>query len=242
MPTDFISTVKSLANSYDCGQIVILADGGSSWRRSLHPGYKMTRRKRHENATEEEKRDSERFFEYYQQTLDNCEFPILRYQGVEADDIAAYIVENKYALDINEIWMISSDKDWDLLIEEDVSRFSTVTRKETTYDNWDHPVDIEQYIDLKTLMGDKGDDVPGVDGVGPKRAVGLLEEYGSVFDLIGNLPLPGNAKYIQALNESKDQMLLSYQLMDLRSFCEEAIGDKLEMLQDDLAKIYGRVI
>ena len=107
MPTDFISTVKSLANSYDCGQIVILADGGSSWRRSLHPGYKMSRRKRHENATEEEKRDSERFFEYYQQTLDNCEFPILRYQGVEADDIAAYIVENKYALDINEIWMIS---------------------------------------------------------------------------------------------------------------------------------------
>jgi DNA polymerase-1 len=91
-------------------------------------------------------------------------------------------------------------------------------------------------------MGDKGDDVPGVDGVGPKRAVGLLEEYGSVFDLIGNLPLPGTAKYIQALNESKDQMLLSYQLMDLRSFCEEAIGDKLEMLQDDLAKIYGRVI
>lgn len=242
MPTDMVSTVKSLAKSYDCGTVIMLADGGSYWRKNLHPGYKLTRKLKHQNQTEKEKQESEDFFAYYQQTLDTCGLPVLRYQGVEADDLAAYIVENKYALDINEIWLISSDKDWDLLIEEDVSRFSTVTRKEVTYDNWDYPVDMEKYIDLKTLVGDKGDDVPGVDGVGPIRAAKLLEEYGSVFDIIGNLPLSGKAKYIQSLNESKDQMLLSYQLMDLRSFCEDAIGDKLDILKDDLAKIYGKVI
>lgn len=242
MPTDMVATVKSLAKSYDCGTIIMLADGGSSWRKSLHPGYKLTRKLKHQNATEQEKQESEDFFAYYQQTLDNCGLPVLRYQGVEADDLAAYIVENKYALDINEIWLISSDKDWDLLIEEDVSRFSTVTRKEVTYDNWDHPVDMDKYIDLKTLVGDKGDDVPGVDGIGPTRAASLIEQYGSVFDIIANLPLPGTAKYIQELNNSKDKMLLSYQLMDLRSFCEDAIGDKLDELKNDLAEIYGKVI
>ena len=56
-----------------------------------------------------------------------------------------------------------------------VSRFSTVTRKETTVDNWDEHYDfpMEDYI-YKCLVGDKGDNVPGVQGVGPKRAVTQL--------------------------------------------------------------------
>lgn len=165
--------------------------------------------------------------------------PLIRYDGVEADDIAAFIVENKCGLDINTIWLISSDADWDLLIEEDVNRFSTVTRKEITVDTWEHPVDRDQYIDLKTLVGDKGDDVPGVEGVGPVRAAKLIAEYGGVFDLIAALPLPGKAAYIQNLNKSADSMMLSYELMDLRSFNEDAIGDKLPALKEQLNALFA---
>jgi 5'-3' exonuclease len=62
----------------------------------------------------------------------------------------------KYGLD--ECWMVSSDKDWDLLINDRVSRFSTVTRKETTVHNWDEHYDFEipDYITFKCLTGDKG--------------------------------------------------------------------------------------
>ena len=237
MPTDFISTVKSLANSYDCGQIVILADGGSSWRRSLHPGYKMSRRKRHENATEEEKRDSERFFEYYQQTLDNCEFPILRYQGVEADDIAAHLVKHKNKYDLEYIWLISSDRDWDLLIQENVGRFSYVTRKEVRLDNWKEHYDIdpEEYISLKCLTGDKGDNVPGIPGIGPKRAVQLIEQYGTAFDIYNVCPIESRYKYIQSLNENAEQLLVNYELMDLMTYCDDAIG------ADNISDIQGRM-
>lgn len=242
MPVSYPQTIKSLAKSYNCGQIILLGDGGSHWRKDLHPDYKTTRRKKHENDTEAEKQASEDFFAYYHQTMSECGLPYLKYHGVEADDLAAYIVENKCALDINDIWLISSDRDWDLLIEEDVSRFSTVTRKEITYDNWDYPVPMDKFIDFKTLVGDKGDDVPGVDGIGEKRAADLIEQYGSIFDLIGNLPLPGKAKYIDNLNNSEEKMYLSHQLMDLRSWCRDAIGDQLDKFNNDLAAIYGREI
>ena len=240
MPNGFVETVRSLAKSYDCGKIVIAADGpgGSKWRKELHPGYKSTRKLKHANETPEEKEEAARFFNAYEKTLAEMPFPLLRFPGVEADDIAAYIVENKYELDINSIWLITSDADWDLLIEEDVSRFSTVTRKEVTFDTWEHPCAIEDYVHLKTLMGDKGDDIPGVEGVGPVRAAKLIEEYGSVFDIIAALPLSGKAKYIQTLNAAKVQLLHSYQLIDLRSFHEDAIGEQLPALRQRLQEIY----
>ena len=58
---------------------------------------------------------------------------VLQYDGVEADDIAAYLSAN---LNASQIWLISSDRDWDLLISENVSRFAYTTRSETTYANW----------------------------------------------------------------------------------------------------------
>lgn len=240
MPSDFNDTVASLAKSYDCGRIIVLADAGSYWRKSLLPTYKQTRKKLAEAASEEDKKLSQIFFDYYEETLAGCKFPVIRLKGVEADDIAAYIVENKYEYDINSIWLISSDRDWDLLVEADVSRFSTVTRKEITVDTWPYEVGPEHYIDFKVLTGDKGDDIPGVDSIGPKRAQALIEEYGDVFNIMASMPIPGSAKYIQNLNKSKDIMLLGHQIMDLRSCCVEAIGEQLPALREQLAKIYER--
>jgi DNA polymerase-1 len=240
MPSDFNDTVASLAKSYDCGRIIVLADSGSYWRKSILPTYKETRKKIAENASEEEKKLSKIFFDYYEETLEKCKFPVIRLKGVEADDIAAYIVENKYEYDINSIWLISSDRDWDLLIEPDVSRFSTVTRKEITVDTWPYEVPMERYIDFKVLTGDKGDDIPGVAGVGPKRAQAIIEQYGDTFDIIANMPLPGTSKFIQNVNNSKDIMLLGHQIMDLRSCYADAIGEQMPILKEVLASIYER--
>jgi 5'-3' exonuclease len=105
-----------------------------------------------------------------------------------------------------------------------VSRFSYVTRKEHTLDTWDYPVTPEQYISYKVLTGDSGDNIPGIPGVGPKRAAALIEQYGSAMDIYDACPLPGKQKFIQAVNENRDQILINYELMDLVSFCKEAIG------------------
>lgn len=226
---DYIATVMSLAKSYDAGTIIVAADwGGSSYRKAIFPEYKANRKELVEKQSAEEKEAARKFFDEYERVLEAIDkhprIQLFRYQGVEADDIAAYLVTRLHDYGFDQAWLISSDRDWDLLVGPHVSRFSTVTRKEITLDTWDYPVTPEQYISYKVLTGDSGDNIPGIPGVGPKRAAALIEQYGSAMDIYDACPLPGKQKFIQAVNENRDQILINYELMDLISFCQEAIG------------------
>jgi 5'-3' exonuclease len=222
---DYVRTIESLAKSYNAGTIIICADGGSTWRKEIYPEYKANRKERYAEQTAAEAKEFEMFMAEFANslTLLKEKHPVFHFKGVEADDIAAFITHN---IEFDECWLISSDKDWDLLITDKVSRFSTVTRKETTVHNWDEHYDfeIEDYITFKCLTGDKGDNVPGVPGVGPKRAVQLMEQYGTVFDIYDACPLEGKYKYIQSLNENAEQLLMNVELMDLNTYSEDAIG------------------
>ena len=236
---DYIRTIESLAKSYNAGTIIVCADGGSTYRKDIYPEYKAKRKERFADQTEQEAKEFEMFMAEFQDTLTliKQKYPVFHFRGVEADDIAAYITLN---FDFDDCWLISSDKDWDLLINDKVSRFSTVTRKETTVFNWDEHYDfeIEDYITFKCLTGDKGDNVPGVPGVGPKRAVQLMEQYGTVFDIYDACPLEGRYKYIQAVNENAEQLLQNVELMDLVTYSEEAIGkENTEVIHRTLGKI-----
>tara|TARA_Y100000401_G_scaffold80888_1_gene66292 strand:+ start:919 stop:1788 length:870 start_codon:yes stop_codon:yes gene_type:complete len=226
---EYEKTVQSLARSYDCKKVIITADWGSSeYRKNISSDYKQNRKDKVAEQSEEEKIAFEEFFEEYEATLEllSENYPILRFRGVEADDIAAHLVKEKQEYSLEYIWLISSDRDWDLLIEEKVGRFSYVTRKEVTLDSWkDHyEVSPEEYISLKCLTGDKGDNVPGIPGIGPKRAVGLINQYGSAFNIYDATPIDSKYKYIQALNENAEQILINYELMDLLTYCDDAIG------------------
>ena len=236
---DYIRTIESLAKSYNAGTIIVCADGGSSYRKEIYPEYKANRKERFAEQTEQEAKEFEMFMAEFSDTLTliRKKYPVFHFKGVEADDIAAYITQK---INYDECWLISSDRDWDLLISDTVSRFSTVTRKETTVHNWDEHYDfeIEDYITFKCLTGDKGDNVPGVPGVGPKRAVQLMEQYGTVFDIYDACPLEGKYKYIQAVNENAEQLLTNVELMDLVTYSEEAIGEEnKKVIEDTLGKI-----
>lgn len=244
---DYLATVNSLRKSYKAEKVIIACDqGSSSYRKNIFPDYKSGRKEKFAEQTELERLEFERFFTDFNASLDliksDSTYPILKFQGVEADDIAAYIV-NKYARKFN-IWLISSDKDWDTLIEDNVSRFSYVTRKEITKDNWNehYDYDLDQHISIKCLCGDPGDSVPGVDGIGPKKAQKLVEEYGSCYDVIAALPISSKYKYIQSLNAfGKENLLRNYRLMDLVSYCEEAIGEENCKEIDKVLKEYLNV-
>ena len=174
---EYQRTVESLARSYDCKNIIITADlGSSSYRKDINPDYKQNRKEKFAEQTEAEKMEFEAFISEYEATLELLQedHTLLRFRGVEADDIAAHLVRHRKEYGLECIWLISSDRDWDLLIQENVGRFSYVTRKEVTLDNWKDHYDVtpEEFISLKCLTGDKGDNVPGIPGIGPKRAVG----------------------------------------------------------------------
>jgi len=231
---DYRRTVDSLKKSYKSSKLIIAGDiGSSSYRKNLYPEYKQNRKDKYAEQSEQEKQEFEMFFEEVQTILskyeDEQKYPVLRFKGVEADDIAAYIVSKRKKYALEQIWLISSDKDWDLLVQPGVSRFSYVTRKEITIDNWSDHYDFSQddYISIKCLTGDSGDNVPGVPGVGPKRATQLVQDYGSSYDIIAALPISSKYKYISAINDfGADRLLLNYKLMDLISFCDEAIGEE----------------
>ena len=238
---DYVAVVKSLANSYNCGRVIITADwGSSSYRREILPDYKQNRKDKYAEQTEEEKQAFIDFFEEYEETLELLaeEYEVFRYKGVEADDLAAHLVKKKKQYGLEEIWLISSDRDWDLLIQEGVNRFSYVTRKEVTIDNWKEHYNVspEEYISFKCLTGDKGDNVPGINGIGPKRAEQLIRDYGDAMTIYDNIPLDGKYKYIQELNSNGEVLLKNYELMDLITYCDEAIG------ADNLSEIQERMV
>ena len=238
---DYQRTVESLAKSYDCKKLIIAADWGSStYRKGINPEYKQNRKEKFAEQTEEERIAFEEFFEEFEASLEVLEeagYTVLRYKGVEADDIAAHLVKDRDKYGLEYIWLISSDRDWDLLIQENVGRFSYVTRKEVTLETWGDHYDCspEQYISLKCLTGDKGDNVPGIPGIGPKRAVQLIDQYGDAMNIYDATPINSRYKFIQALNENAEQILQNYELMDLMTYCDDAIG------ADNISDIQGRM-
>ena len=114
---DYIRTIESLAKSYKAGTIIVCADGGSSYRKEIFPEYKANRKERFADQTEQEAKEFEMFMAEFQDTLTLIKekHPVFHFRGVEADDIAAYITQS---IDYDECWLISSDKDWDLLISD----------------------------------------------------------------------------------------------------------------------------
>tara|TARA_R110000851_G_scaffold226461_5_gene379147 strand:- start:992 stop:1843 length:852 start_codon:yes stop_codon:yes gene_type:complete len=218
---EYVRTIESLAKSYGAGQIVVLGDGGSDYRKAIDPEYKANRKERYADQTEEDRREFMNFLGEFQKCIDLCKekgYLTIKYNGVEADDIAAVIALNREECNIQDIWLVSSDKDWDLLITENISRFSTVTRKETTLENWDEHYDFhpDMYLTFKCLCGDKGDNVPGVNGIGPKRASSLIAEHGDVFDIMTQLPISSKYKFMQNLNEfGAENLAKNIELMDL---------------------------
>ncbi|OUU67192.1 MAG: hypothetical protein CBC24_01700 [Candidatus Pelagibacter sp. TMED64] len=239
---DYVRTVESLAKSYNCGNMIILADGGSTYRKNIYPEYKGNRKDKYDTQTETEKKEFEQFLGEFANAFKKLKskgYMVLKNKGLEADDLAAWIVGKKEEFGIGDIWLISSDKDWDLLIKDGVSRFSTVTRKEITIDNWEEHYDVEpdKYLTLKCLAGDTGDNIPGIAGIGPKRAVSLINDYGDLYDIYDSCPIDSKYKFIQSLNENADRLLLNAELMDLESYAEQAIiesGMNLEDLSSDI--------
>lgn len=242
---DYLSTINSFKKSYKAKYVIICADkGSSSYRKSLYPEYKANRKEKFAEQTEAEKLEFERFFEDFNFALDHIRnttlYPVIQFENTEADDIAAYIVSKVKKLTIPHTWLLSTDADWDLLLHNNVSRFSYITRKEISLDNWNtaHDYEHKDHLSIKCLMGDSGDNVKGVPGVGPKRAIDLVKQYGSALDVVDAIPIKSHLKFVKNLNESKDVILLNHLLMDLESFCEEALKNNTE----EIDKIIGEYL
>ncbi|MFP4144077.1 MAG: DNA polymerase I [Phycisphaeraceae bacterium] len=118
--------------------------------------------------------------------------PVLGKEGAEADDIIATIVERILSdprYDDVDIRVVSKDKDLEQLLDDRVTMFDihTDTTIDAEYVQEKKGIRPDQVIDLLTLTGDSSDNIPGVQGVGPKTAAKLLAEYGTLDNLLAHV-------------------------------------------------------
>ena len=239
---EYVKTVQSFAQSYKAKKIIVLSDAGSTYRYNIYSDYKKSRKDLRAQQSQEEQEAFQLFLEDWDAAFLLCTTigETLKYSGVEADDIAAFLVIDKEIRNkFDHIWLLSTDRDWDLLVDDKVSRFSYRTRKEITIDNWEehYPYSREDHLSVKVLQGDKSDDIPGVQGIGEKRAATLIRQYGSAMDIYYNLPIQDKKIYIQNLNNFGDQIITNYELMDLETFCWDALDGHVQDLESKIEEI-----
>src|SRR5210317_283634 len=219
---DFIRTIQSLSKSYEAARTIVCFDFGKSYyRMDMHEEYKGTRKKPQD---EEEAKKYEEFFAVLNALPDQLDDEVLKFRGVEADDILAWITQNisdRY----DHTWIISSDRDLYQLIDESVSIFNIFGRKEITLQTLseDFEVTPSEYMLSRIIEGDKSDNIVGIEGIGPKRAQALAREYKTLDSLLEALPIKGRSKYITNLNAGKDQLVRNEKLINLKKYCIEAI-------------------
>lgn len=156
-------------------------------------------------------------FDYLKEVLAGFAVPIIELAGYEADDLIAAVTKQAERQDW-EVQIYTGDRDAFQLISAKTNVF--LTKKGISevehYDVqalWEkYQLRPEQIIDLKGLMGDSSDNIPGVPGVGEKTALKLLWEFGSVEEVLARAGEVKGQKLQDKLEEYADQALLSKKL------------------------------
>jgi DNA polymerase-1 len=144
-------------------------------------------------------------------------FPILRVNGVEADDVIGTLTEQAHAQGI-EVEISTGDKDLAQLVRPGITLVNTMTN--TTTDSAGvvdkFGVKPEQIVDFLSLTGDTVDNVPGVTKCGPKTAAKWLAEYGTLDNVMANADKIGG-KIGEYLREALPKLPLSRQLVTIKT-------------------------
>jgi DNA polymerase-1 len=150
------------------------------------------------------------------QMLEAMRIPVLGVPGYEADDILATLARAGEERGL-EVLLCTSDKDCRQLITDRVRIYNLRKRQEFTRESLkeDWGIAPEQVIDLQTLVGDSVDNVPGVPGIGIKTAAKLLQDYGTLDNLLAHIDEVPGAKKQENLRAAVATLPLSRQLVRL---------------------------
>jgi len=206
----FAMMLVKLLKEFDPTQVVIAFDKSrTTFRTALYPEYKGTRDK-----TPEELISQIPLLKELAQALG---IPFLELDDYEADDIIGTLATQAAAQGVETV-VVTGDRDALQLIRDGLT---VVLTKKGISDTRAYDVKMfeEEYgfapirlIDMKGLMGDSSDNIPGVPGIGPKTATKLLIEYGTIENVLDHAGEVSGKKLSASLVEYRDQALLSKRL------------------------------
>lgn len=190
--------------------LVVAFDAGkTTFRHETYEAYKSGRQKTPHELSEQ--------FPLIRELLDAYNIKRIELDNYEADDIIGTIAKVAEEEDV-EVKIYSGDKDLLQLVSPKVT--VALTRKGiTNIDTYDEEAIREKYgfepiriIDMKALMGDSSDNIPGVPGVGEKTALKLLNQFESVEEVLNSIDEISGKKLKERLEEHKEQALMSKEL------------------------------
>ena len=237
----FCNTLHEVITKEQPDYIGVAFDHGKTFRHEKYPDYKAQR--------QETPEDIRRAVPIIKEILGALRIPVLQKDGFEADDVIGTLATEAGKQGIL-TYMLTPDKDYGQLIAQNVKMYKPrhgggydVIGEEEIAEKYGiaHP---SQVIDLLALMGDSADNFPGCPGVGEKTAAKLINQFGSVDNLLANTSqLKGKMK--EKVENATEDIRLSYFLATIRKDvpialdldllrCQEPNREELEKLFADL--------
>lgn len=227
---------KMLKDEQPTHMLVAFDAGKTTFRHKTFNEYKGTRQKTPPELSEQ--------FSYVRELLKAYSIPFFELENYEADDIIGTLSlqaeKEGYTVKV-----YSGDKDLTQLATDKTT--VCITRKGITDIEEYTPAHIEekyglaplQIIDMKGLMGDASDNIPGVPGVGEKTAIKLLKQFHSVEELLRSIDQVSGTKLKEKLSEHEDKAVMSKQLATiLRTVPMELSIERLAYHGADDNKLY----
>ena len=187
---------------------VIFDTKAPTFRKDLYPEYKANRAAMPEDLTPQ--------IPLIKDVVRAFNLPALELPGYEADDIIATLAR-RYAESGHDVTVVTGDKDLMQIVNERIQLLDTmkgkVTRRDEVIARFGVPP--EQVLEVLGLAGDSSDNIPGVPGIGEKTASQLIQDFGSIANLLDNIDQVKGKKRQENLRNFADQARLSRQLAAL---------------------------
>ena len=208
----FLNIMFKILEEEQCDHLAVAFDRKEpTFRHNMYSDYKGTRKPMPEELREQ--------VPLMQEVLKAMGIPILTLAGYEADDILGTVAKRMAGQGV-EVSVVSGDRDLLQLADEKIKIRIPKTSRGTTEVHDYYPEDVkreyqvtpQEFIDVKALMGDSSDNIPGVPSIGEKTATAIIAAYGSIENAYAHLEeiKPPRAK--KALEEHYDMAQMSKEL------------------------------
>lgn len=226
----FLRSIGSNIRDFSPTRCILVFDGsgGSTRRRKLYPDYKGNRIGGHGmrmdlfSSKEEEKIEMRRQLRRIAQYLEHLPVEVFAVNNVEADDVIAHLTMQYFKPKQSKVRIVSTDRDFYQLIDENIEVYSPVKKKLYTEKTLFQEFNLTpiQYLTYRTVSGDISDNITGVDGIGLKTLIKNFPSLNSIEDLIKTseekVKEKKPKKVFQNLLEQRDILVRNEQLMQLQ--------------------------
>ena len=234
-----LNMLKSLRKQYPDSPFAVVFDAkGGTFRDEMFAEYKANRPSMPDDMRVQ--------IEPLHASVIALGFPLLCVEGVEADDVIGTLARSSAAAD-RPVVISTGDKDMAQLVDGHITLVNTMTGSVMDIEGVKEKFGVspEQIIDYLALMGDSSDNIPGVPGIGPKTASGLLVGVGGglvdlyeKLDIVPTLPIRGAKNLTAKLEEHREMAFLSYRLATIKIDVPLDIGlEDLHLKQPDCEKL-----